>query len=89
MDANKILKTKEEIKKIILNKFQNSKFTCGDIIYSLTNNYTASIHGTVRNLLVTLTKEGFLQYTIEIRGTPTYNSKKLQTKGAVYQLKKK
>jgi hypothetical protein len=75
------------IKKIILEKYQNKKFTCGDIIYDISPKYSNSTHGTVRNYLVYLTKQGFLDYKMEIRGTPRFTSKK-KGKGAIYSLRK-
>ncbi len=78
--------TLERIKKIIKEKYSDKKFTCGDIIYDVTSKYSNSVHGTVRNYLVYLTKQGFLNFTIGIRGTPRYTSKK-KGKGAIYSLK--
>lgn len=71
------------IKKIIKEKYRNKKFTCGDIIYDISSTYSNSTHGTVRNYLVYLTKQGYLNYTIGMRGTPRYTSKR-KGKGAIY-----
>lgn len=77
-----------QIKNIIKNKFYNKKFTCGDIYYSIEKEYNKSELGTIRNILVKLTKEGFLDYVIEMRGSPHYDSEN-KKKGATYTLKKK
>ena len=77
----------ELIKKIISEKYQNKKFTCGDIMYDVSPKYSNSTHGTVRNYLVYLTNLGFLDYKMGTRGTPRFTSKK-KGKGAIYSLRK-
>lgn len=76
-----------QIKNIIETKFKNKKFTCGDIYYSIEKEYSKSKLGTVRNILVKLTKEKHLNYLIEMRGSPHYDSEN-KKKGATYTLKK-
>jgi len=78
----------DQIKKIIETNFDNKKFTCGDIYYTIETDYSKSKLGTIRNILVKLTKEGYLDYTIEMRGSPHYNSEH-KKKGATYTLLKK
>lgn len=80
--------TKEDIKKVIIQKYSNKRFTCGDIIYAIYPKCTQSILGTIRNNLVKLTKEGFLKYTIELRGVPHLDSE-FKRRGAVFSINKK
>lgn len=75
-----------ELKEVILEKFSDKPFTCGDVYYSIESKYYSSKFGIIRNLLVKLTKEQFLHYKLEIRGYPHYNSEKKKL-GAVYTLK--
>lgn len=82
---NKI--TKQYVKNIIIERFSNKKFTTGDILYSISNTFSNSLLGKVRMMLVNLTQEKFLEYKLELRGSPHYNSEKKRY-GAVYQLKK-
>lgn len=77
-----------QIKSIIETKFKNKKFTCGDIYYSIEKEYSKSKLWTIRNILVKLTKEKYLSYVIEIRGSPHYDSDN-KKKGATYKLSKK
>ena len=79
--------TLDLIKKIISEKYQDKKFTCGDIMYDVSPKYSNSTHGTVRNYLVYLTKLGFLDYKMGTRGTPRFTSKK-KGEGAIYSFKK-
>ena len=81
---NKI--TKQYVKDIIKEKFSNKKFTAGDILYTISNIFSNSLLGKVRMILVNLTKDKFLEYKIELRGSPHYNSEKKRP-GATYQLK--
>lgn len=77
-----------QVKNIIEKKFKEKKFTTGDIYYSIEKNYDKSKLGTIRNILVKLTKEKYLSYVIEVRGSPHYNSEKKKI-GATYTLQKK
>ncbi len=81
--------TKENIKKIILEQYPKQRFTCGDIIYAVASKYNKSVHGKIRNILVNLTKDNFLEYKIEIHGVPKYSSTDRKIKSAVYWLNKK
>lgn len=76
-----------QVKNIIKKKFKEKKFTTGDIYYSIEIDYDKSKFGTIRNILVKLTREKYLSYVIEVRGSPHYNSEK-KIKGATYTLKK-
>lgn len=79
--------TKELVRDIIKKNFSNKKFTTGDILYSVSNSFSNSLLGTIRMILVNLTKEDFLDFNIELRGSPHYNSEKKRN-GATYWLKK-
>lgn len=79
--------TIEGMKEIIRRDFFNKKFTIGDIYYSIYSTFDKSKFGSIRNLIVKLSKQHFLNYTIEIRGKPHYDSK-IKVKGAVYTLNK-
>lgn len=77
----------DNIKKIIHLKFNSKPFTCGDLYYSIEKEYNLSKFGTIRNVLVKLSQEGFVKYKIDLRGKPSYNSE-TKAKGAVYTLNK-
>lgn len=83
MDEKKI----KQVKNIIQKNFINKKFTTGDIYYSVERNYDKSKFGTIRNIIVKLTKEKYLDYIIEVRGSPHYISEK-KRKGATFTFKK-
>ncbi len=75
----------DDLKRIIHAKFSGKKFTTGDAYYAVHTKYERKKFGIIRNALVRLTKEGFLKYSIEVCGTPHYNSE-LKRKGAVYRI---
>lgn len=77
--------TKEEIKKLIKDKFSDTDFTIGDILYSIEKAFNRSKFGVIRNIIVALSKEEYLNYRIELRGSPKFNSER-KRKGAVYSL---
>ena len=76
-----------QVKDIIQKNFKNRKFTTGDIYYSIEKIYDKSKFGTIRNIVVRLTKERDLDYMIEVRGSPHFDSEK-KKKGAIYTLRK-
>jgi hypothetical protein len=76
-----------QVKDIIQKNFKNRKFTTGDIYYSIEKNYDKSKFGTIRNIIVSLSKEKYLDYIIEVRGSPHYDSED-KKKGASYSLLK-
>lgn len=76
-----------QVKDIIQKNFKNRKFTTGDIYYSIENNYDKSKFGAIRNIIVRLTKEKYLDYIIEVRGSPHFDSEN-KRKGASYSLLK-
>ena len=76
-----------QVKDIIQKNFKNRKFTTGDIYYSIEKSYDKSKFGTIRNIVVRLTKEKYLDYMIEVRGSPHFDSEK-KKKGAIYTLMK-
>jgi len=77
--------TLELIKKIISERFAKKEFTTGDVYYAIEPSFNKSKFGTVRNILVKLSKEGFISYNLKIRGTPHLDSDQ-KTYGAVYML---
>ncbi len=83
MDEKKI----NQVKDIIQKNFKNRKFTTGDIYYAFEEVYDKSKFGTIRNIVVRLTKEKFLDYTIEVRGSPHYYSEN-KKEGASYSILK-
>lgn len=87
MDSNKNKQLIENIKQLILKKYSNKRFTIGDIYYELYANFDRSKFGTIRNIVVDLSRQNFLSFKIEIRGMPHLNSEK-KINGAVYSLKK-
>ena len=79
--------TIELVKNVIKEQFTDKKFTTGDLYYAIEPNFNKSKFGTIRNLLVKLSKEGFISYKMTFRGIPHFNSKEKRY-GAVYTLNK-
>lgn len=77
-----------QVKDIIQKNFKNTKFTTGDIYYSIEKIYDKSKFGAIRNIIVRLTKEKYLDYIIEVRGSPHFDSEN-KKKGASYSLLKR
>lgn len=77
--------TIDEIKDLILKKYSTKDFTPSDILYEFCEKYNLSIFGTVRNLLVNLSKSGFLKYNMVLRPISKNNSQILR-KGVIYHL---
>ena len=73
--------------------YDTSKFGTSFDIYinkvlkAIEKSYDTSKFGTIRNIIVQLTKEKYLDYIIEVRGSPHYNSEN-KKKGASYSLLK-
>ncbi len=78
----------EQVKNVIEAKFKNKKFTTGDLYYAIESKYDKSRFCTIRNIAVKLTKDSFLDYIIEVRGSPHYDSE-TKVKGATFRLSKK
>ena len=79
--------TIEQIKDLILKNYSNREFTIGDVYYDFNDGFNKSIFGTVRNAVVKLSKEGFLDYRMAFRGVPRLNSEN-QIKGAIFKIRK-
>jgi len=77
----------EQVKDLIRKNYANREFTVGDIYYSFNNKFDLSIFGTVRNAIVKLSQQGFLNYYMAERGTPRLDSV-TKMRGAIYKLKK-
>jgi len=76
-----------QVKNAIKSKFKDKKFTTGDLYYAIESKYDKSKFCTIRNIAVKLTMKGFLDYIIEVRGSPHYDSE-TRVKGATFTLSK-
>jgi len=79
--------TDKDIKDLILKEFSNKEFTIGAVYYKIKKEFDRSLFGKIRNIVVNLSREKFLEYRIADRGMPFLNSEK-KIKGAIYKLKK-
>jgi len=77
----------KSIKELILKEFSDTPFTIGDVYYKINKDFNRSLFATIRNIIVKLSKEKFLNYKIAYRGMPHLNSEKKIT-GAIYKVRK-
>lgn len=76
----------EDIKEHIKKSFSTKEFTIGELYYHFNSNWDKSVFGTIRNVTVKLTKQGFLDFRMVPRGSTTQPSPRAK-KGALYKLK--